>query len=334
MQAMTIKQPGGLDNIEVVSRDTPQPGPGEVLVRIHACSLNYHDYVVASGGIPVADGRIPMTDGAGEVTALGEGVTEFCVGDNVMSAFFPNWQEGAPQRGKVSIVPGEDIDGFAAEYVAAPATSFTRQPAGYSHAQAATLPCAALTAWRALMVDAQIKPGDIVLTQGSGGVSVFAIQFARAAGATVISTSSSDAKLQRLKELGAHHLINYKTDPDWGKTAAKIAGSGVDAVVEVGGPETLSQSIKACGIGGHIALIGVLTGVAGNISTATFFYKQLTMTGVTVGSQAHQRDMIRAIEANGIEPAIDRGFPMAELADAFRYQKAGKHLGKIVLDIQ
>lgn len=334
MKAATLKKPGGLDNIVIADRDPPEPGHGELLVKVAASSLNYHDYVVAIGGIPTQDGRILMSDGVGEVAAVGPGVSGWKPGDRVLSTFFPNWAGGGAPPELRAGVPGDHADGFAAEYAAMPATAFTRLPKGYSDAEAATLPCAAVTAWRALMVAARIKPGDIVLVQGSGGVSIFALQFAKAAGATVIATSSSGEKLDRLKDLGADHLINYKETPEWGKAAlAWTGGRGVDSIVEVGGPGTLTQSIDAARAGGHIALIGVLTGTSGEVPTALFMMKNIVMTGITVGSHEDQRDMIEAIEADGIKPVIDSHFPLADLAAAFRHQESQKHFGKIVLDI-
>ncbi|NNC60305.1 MAG: NAD(P)-dependent alcohol dehydrogenase, partial [Erythrobacter sp.] len=231
-------------------------------------------------------------------------------------------------------VPGDGIDGYARESVTAPTHWFTRAPAGYSAAQAATLTCAGLTAWRALFVDYALKPGDTVLVQGTGGVSIFALQLAKAAGANVIATSSSDEKLERVKALGADHVINYKQVEAWGPKALEITGGrGVDCVVEVGGPGTLDQSMLAARIGGHIALIGVLTGIAGPVQTALLFSKNLTVQGLTVGSRAMQIDMIAAIEANGLEPVISDHFALADLADAFRHQEANRHFGKICVDI-
>lgn len=334
MKAAVVRNPASLDSIDIVERPRPEPGPGEILVRVVASSLNFHDLAVVNGMIPTADGRIPMSDGAGEVVALGEGAAGFAVGDRVMSVFFPGWVDGEPGVAARMGVPGDHVDGFAAEYVAAPAHGFTRIPEGWSLAEAATLPCAALTAWSALFTAARIKPGDWVLVQGSGGVSVFALQFAKAAGARVIATSSSDEKLQRLGAFGAEHLINYRETPDWGAEAARRAdGEGVHAVVEVGGPATLAQSIHACRAGGRIALIGVLTGISGEIPTALFMMKKLQLHGITVGSIAGQRAMIAAIEANGIRPVIDSHFPLNRLADAFRHQEAQRHFGKIVVDV-
>ena len=334
MKVAAVKKPGGPGNLVIEERADPTPGRGEILVRVKASSLNYHDFVVVMGGIPTPDGRIPMSDGACEVVAVGEGTKKFKVGDKVLSLFFPNWYSGQPEMAGFASVPGDGADGFGAELVAAPETAFTRMPEGYSFEEAATLPCAALTAWRALMVEAKIKPGDWVLTQGTGGVSVFALQFAKAAGARVIATSSSDEKLKRLKELGADHLINYKDTPDWGKKAKALTGGrGVDEVVEIGGPGTLAQSIAASKMGGHISLIGVLTGVSGEVPTAALFSMNITLSGITVGSASMQEDMIAAIEANGIKPVLDQTFPLDKIADAFGHQASQKHFGKIIVSI-
>ena len=334
MKTAAVRKPGGPGNLIIEERPDPTPAAGEILVRIHASSLNYHDFAVIMGGIPTENGRIPMSDGAGEVLAVGEGVSRFKVGDKVLSLFFPNWQSGEIEASGFGEVPGDGADGFGAELVAAPETAFTRMPEGYSYREAATLPCAALTAWRALMVEARVKPGDWVLTQGTGGVSIFALQFAKAAGCRVISTSSSDTKLERLKELGADHVINYKTTPEWGKAAKKLTGGrGVDEVVEIGGPGTLAQSIAASRPGGHISLIGVLTGVSGEVPTAALFSLNITLSGITVGSRRHQEDMIAAIEANGIKPVLDKDFPLSEIAAAFAHQASQQHFGKITLSL-
>ncbi|MFZ4604759.1 MAG: zinc-dependent alcohol dehydrogenase family protein [Caulobacter sp.] len=333
MKVAAVKAPGGLQNIVIEERDRPTPGPGQILVRVRASSLNFHDFAVVAGMIRVPDGRIPMSDGAGEVVELGAGASLFKVGDQVLSTFFPNWSGGGPTLPRLLGVPGDSAEGFAAEYVAMPETAFTRIPKGWTPAQAATLPCAALTAWRALVVEAGIKPGDIVLTQGTGGVSIFALQLAKAAGATVISTSSSPEKLAKLKALGADHLINYKEEANWGAKAMELTGGrGVDAVVEIGGPGTMGQSIQACRIGGHISLIGVLTGVSGDIPTALAMSKNVCIQGITVGSRQDQEEMIAAIEANGIVPVIDSTFPLDQISAAFAHQMSQKHFGKICLE--
>jgi NADPH:quinone reductase-like Zn-dependent oxidoreductase len=335
MKAIQLHAPCGLDNLNFVDLpDVAAPGPGEISVRLHASSLNYHDYAVVMGMLPSADGRIPMSDGAGEVTAVGAGVPAYEVGDAVVSVFFPDWPDGRPPVDGFARVPGDGIDGYAREWVTAPASWFTRQPKGYSHAEAATLTCAGLTAWRALVVEGRLSAGQTVLVQGTGGVSIFALQFAKAMGATVIATSSSDDKLARLKLLGADHLINYKTTPEWGAAVLGLTGGkGVDHVVEIGGAGTLDQSMIATRIGGHISLIGVLAGYAGPVQTVLLMAKNLRVIGITVGSHQQQRDMIAAVEATGIKPVIDKSFPLAQLADAFRHQASGKHFGKIVVEM-
>lgn len=334
MRAIRLAKPGGLDKLALGEVEARAPGRGEISVRIGASSLNFHDYAVVMGMIPTPDGRIPMSDGAGEVTAIGEGVAEFAVGDKVVSTFFPHWDDGEPRLEVMREVPGDSADGFACEQVTAPVAAFTRAPVGYSDAEAATLTCAGLTAWRALVVNGGIKSGDSVLVQGTGGVSIFALQFAKAAGATVIATSSSDEKLARLTQMGADHVINYRQNEQWGAKARELTGGrGVDHVVEIGGAGTMPQSIQACRIGGHIALIGVLAGVTGEVPTVMVMQGNQRIEGLTVGARRHQQDMVRAIEANGIRPVIDRHFPLEGIADAFRHQESGKHFGKICLDI-
>ena len=333
MKAIIVKAPGGLERVQCIEMPDPgPPGPGMVRVRLHASSLNFHDYGVVTTPNRVSDGRIPMSDGAGLIEAIGESVTEFEVGDHVVSCFFPTWTEGGPAVGDFSTVPGDGVDGYAREIVVAPATAFTRAPKGYSLSEAATLTTAGVTAWRALVVNGALKAGDTVLVLGTGGVSIFALQIAKAMGATVIATSSSDDKLERTRSLGADHTINYRHHPDWGTRVLDwTGGSGVDHVIEVGGPGTLPQSMAAVAIGGHIALIGVLTGRAGEIATAHLMAKQARLQGLIVGSRRHQMDFVRAIDAADIKPVIDRSFDLDKIADAFRYEASGQHFGKICL---
>jgi NADPH:quinone reductase-like Zn-dependent oxidoreductase len=334
MKAIVLHAPGGLERLELVDIPDPGvPGPGEIRVRLHASSLNYHDYGVVSGRMPTEERRIPMSDGAGVVEAVGEGVTEFKAGDPVVSCFFPGWLEGPPPIGDFSTVPGDGVDGYAREAVVRPATWFTRAPEGFSHAEAATLTTAGLTAWRALVVNGGLKAGDVVLVLGTGGVSIFALQLAKAMGATIIATSSSDEKLERVRALGAGYTINYRQHEDWGLRARDwTGGRGVDHVVEVGGPGTLAQSIAAVRLGGHISLIGVLTGGAGEVPTGALMAKQARLEGLIVGNRRQQMDFVRAIEASGLRPVIDRSFGLAEIADAFRYEASGAHFGKIGLE--
>ncbi|WP_194792302.1 zinc-dependent alcohol dehydrogenase family protein [Pseudomonas sp. UFMG81] len=331
-KAIYVGPGGGYDKVQVGTCDVAAPAAGEITVRLHANSLNYHDFAVVSGMWGPSERRIPMADGAGEVIAVGAGVSEFKVGDAVVSTFFPDWLAGDAQVEGFASVPGDGIDGYAREQVTARATSFTLAPQGYSHAEAATLTTAGLTAWRALMSDDHLKPGDTVLVQGTGGVSIFALQFAKLAGATVIATSSSDAKLERLKALGADHLINYKTTPAWGEQVRRLTGNrGVDHVIEVGGPATLEQSMIAARIGGHVSLIGILTGVAGQLPLVQALVRQIRLQGVLVGSRAQQQAMVRAIDANGLRPVVDKHFELEQIVEAFRYQESNRHFGKICL---
>lgn len=334
MKGIVLRAPAGLERLELTDLPDPgAPGPGELRVRVHASSLNFHDYGVVTGALPSADGRIPMSDGAGVVEAVGEGVSDFAVGDRVVSCFFPTWQDGPPVVGDFSTVPGDGVDGYACEWVVRPATWFTPAPRGYSHAEAATLTTAGLTAWRALVVEGRLQAGDTVLVLGTGGVSIFALQLAKAMGARVVATSSSDEKLERLRALGADHTINYRREPDWGgRVRAWSGGRGVEHVIEVGGPGTLPQSIEAVRVGGHIALIGVLTGRSGEVPTAALMRKQVRLQGLVVGSRRQQFAFVRALEATALRPVIDRSFGLAEIAEAFRYEAAGRHFGKLCLE--
>jgi NADPH:quinone reductase-like Zn-dependent oxidoreductase len=332
-RAIIVPPGGGLDHVRVEERDAAPPGPGQISVRLHASSLNYHDYAVVSGRWAPTEPRIPMSDGAGVVEAVGPGVDEFAVGDHVVSTFFPNWFDGAPPVEDFATTPGDGIDGYARERVTTHWTAFTHAPKGYSHAEAATLTTAGLTAWRALHDDGQLRAGETVLVQGSGGVSVFALQFAKMAGATVIATSSAPEKLERLRALGADHVINYREDPSWGETARRLTGGrGVDHVIEVGGARTLEQSLQAVRAGGHVAQIGILSGTEGGFSLLPVLLRQIRLDGVLVGSRRQQKDMIRALEATAMRPVIDRSFPLEEIAAAFRHQEANRHFGKICLE--
>jgi len=331
-KAIIVQPGGGYDKVIIGEREAPEPGPGEIKVAIKASSLNYHDFAVVSGMWGPAEPRIPMADGAGEVIAVGAGVAEFKPGDHVVSTFFPTWQNGEPLVDSFATVPGDGIDGFARDVVTASVNAFTLAPKGYSFSEAATLTTAGLTAWRALFVEGGLKPGETVLVQGTGGVSIFALQFAKLAGARVIATSSSDEKLERLKAMGADHLINYKTDPQWGETASKLTnGYGVDHVIEVGGPATLAQSMIAARVGGHISVIGILSGVAGELNLLPILLRQLKLRGIIVGNRKQQQEMVAAIDVTGMKPVIDKSFAFEEIVAAFQYQETNRHFGKICL---
>ncbi len=333
MKAITIVTTNETTRLQQTTLpDPPAPGPREILIRWHATSLNYHDYLIAVGAIRVPDDRIPMSDGAGEVIATGADVTEWKSGDKVMSMFFPDWTEGKPTPAKTKAITGESIDGCMCELSCLPAKAVTAIPAGYDFAQAATLPCAALTAWRGLIVEGQLKPGDKVLIEGSGGMSIFALQIAKAAGAKIFATTSSEEKAERFEAMGAEAVVNYKTDERWGKTIFQLSDGGVDHVLDVGGGTTMRQSIEASAVGGHIASIGILGGGRkGELTFPKLFFKHLRITGLAVGSREMQQEMVAGLETLGISPVIDRRFGFSELEEAFRYQASGGHFGKVVV---
>lgn len=333
MRAYEIEQ-FGIDNLTIVERETPRPASGEVLVKMHAASLNYRDVMVVSGTynprmkLPA----IPFSDGAGEVVEIGEGVMKWSVGDRVCSTVIAGWIDGGPraETAKTAIGAGGS-DGVLSEYRSFDESSLVSVPEHLSFEEAATLPCAAVTAWNALVVSGNIKPGETVLTLGTGGVSIFAIQLAKAFGATVIATSSSDEKLEKVKALGADHVINYRTREDWDKAVLEITdGRGVDHVVEVGGTGTLTKSVKAVRVGGHIALIGALD-MAGEFNPIPVFMKGIRVQGIFVGSRQMFDDMNEKITVAKMHPVIDRTFEFEEAIEALRYMESGAHFGKIVL---
>jgi NADPH:quinone reductase and related Zn-dependent oxidoreductases len=331
MKSIQIKEGEGLGKIKIIEHEIPVPASGEIRVRWHATSLNYHDYMVAKGLLPTEEGRVPMSDGAGEIDAVGADVSRWKKGDKVMSLFFPKWQHGAPTIETTRFISGETIDGYATEYSVLSSNAVTAMPKDYSYTAAATLPCAGLTAWRALVVEGQIKSGDSVLIEGTGGMSIFALQFARMAGAQVFATTGSNEKIEQLKSMGATEVVNYKEDPKWGKTLFKKTG-GIDHVIDVGGNATMRQSIEAAKIYGKIYSIGILGGPKGEILFPKLFFKHLSIIGLAVGSAAMQKEMVKAVNANKFQPMLDKQFALEELGDAFRYQEKGKHFGKIVLE--
>jgi NADPH:quinone reductase-like Zn-dependent oxidoreductase len=333
MRAVVLESAYGIDNLRVVEKPDPKPGPGQIVVDIKAATLNYRDLVT----VTAPSGRTPFTpcsDGAGVVSAIGEGVTRVKVGDHVAPLFFQRWFAGEPTPEGLGGALGGTLDGVLQQKVLLSEQGVTPVPAGYTDEEAATLPCAGLTAWRGLVVQGKVKSGDVVVVQGTGGVSIFALQFAKVAGATVIVTSSSDEKLERAKALGADHLVNYRSTPDWAKEVRRITGNrGADHVIEVGGAGTFEQSLRAIRLGGKIAVIGILGGFVKDLNVATIFAANAFIHGVTVGSRDHFESMTRAIEANGIKPVIDRRFSLDESRDAFECMQAGAHFGKILLTV-
>ncbi|MFL5246008.1 MAG: NAD(P)-dependent alcohol dehydrogenase [Gemmataceae bacterium] len=324
-----------LDAFRVVERQEPKPGYGQVQVKVRACSLNYRDLLMATGTydprIPLP--MVPLSDGAGEVTEMGPGATRFKVGDSVAACFMPGWIEGKLTPAKSATALGASKGGMLADYVVLPEEGLVAIPDHLSFEQAATLPCAAVTAWNALIAQGGLKAGDSVLLQGTGGVSLFALQFAKITGARILLTSSSDEKLARALKLGASDGINYRTTPDWDKRVRELTnGNGVDHVVEVGGAGTLPKSFKAVATGGLISLIGVLTG-GGEVNPMPLLMKGVTMRGIYVGSRAMFEAMNRAIGLHKLEPVIDRVFNFDQISEALQYLKSGAHFGKIVMRV-
>lgn len=323
------------DGLRLIETPEPKPGPGDVLVRVRACSLNYRDQAMVLGryiGGPVPTDTVPLSDGAGEIAALGEGVSGFSVGDRVAGIFFQGWMDGQPGPHVGPALGGAGAQGMAQDYVVLPAAGVVRIADSLSFEEAACLPCAGVTAWNALMEGPRaVKPGDSVLVLGTGGVSLLALQIAKAAGAHVVATSSSDAKLARVKALGADHVINYRDTPGWGAEAFGLAG-GVDHVVEVGGAGTLAQSIAAVGFGGEIALIGVLTR-EGDTSPHGLMFKGASIRGIFVGSKAMAGKLDAFIDAHGIKPVIDRRFAMEDMLAAYHYQSSPELFGKVVVTL-
>jgi NADPH:quinone reductase-like Zn-dependent oxidoreductase len=330
MRQIKLANPGGLENLNLVTADKPSPKSDQILIKVSASSLNFHDLLVALGNIPTADGRVVLSDCAGEVVEVGSGVNDWSVGDKVMSCCYPHWRSGEPRYDLLSFI-GDNEDGYSTEYMAISEKSVTAMPKGWSMKEAATLPCAGLTAWHALVERGNLKAGQTVLIQGSGGVSIFALQLAKSMGAKVIATTSSEEKMAKLKALGADEVINYKEEPAWGKAVlTKTGGVGVDHVVEVGGGGTFGESVRAAKLGGHIALIGVLSGPAvSEIVLPRIFMKQITLSGVAMANHQSQLALVDYLNSSDIRPIISDTFDLADLQAAFQHQIANKHFGKI-----
>lgn len=327
----------GLDHLKLAERPDPTPGAGQVLLRMRAASLNYRDLMMVAGSynpkqrLPL----IPCSDGVGEVVAVGDGVTRLTVGDRVATLFCQDWMGGRPSVEELRSTLGGPLDGTLAELMVLPETGVIRVPEHLSDAEAATLPCAALTAWNSLAEHGRVAAGDTVLVQGTGGVSIFALQFAQLLGARVIVTSRRDDKLVKARRLGAWQEINSLDDIEWGKTARALTGGvGVDHIVEVGGAGTLAQSLQAVRIGGHISLIGVLAGGASELSIVPVFMKNVRIQGLLVGSRKAFERMNRAIAQHELRPVVDRVFPFAEAREAFEHVRSGAHFGKVCIGFE
>ncbi|MGI8649311.1 MAG: zinc-dependent alcohol dehydrogenase family protein [Rubrobacter sp.] len=336
MKTWELQDDFGIGNLKLVEKPDPEPNPGEVVVAVKACSLNFRDYQVVRGQydpkMPLP--RVPFSDGAGEVVAVGEGVSRFEVGDRVTSIFMRDWVGGAIEPHHAATALGGAIDGMLSEKVVLPEHGLTLIPDHLSYAEASTLPCAAVTAWNGLVTKGGLKAGDTVLALGTGGVSIFALQIGKMFGAKAIITSSSDEKLKRARELGADATINYKNNPDWEKEVLSLTdGRGVDHVVEVGGPETFGRSLAAVRMGGNVAMIGVLTGVKGEVPTAAILRKSVRVQGIYVGSREMFEAMNRAISLHEMRPVVDVTFPFEEVPDALNHMGGASHFGKIVVEV-
>jgi NADPH:quinone reductase-like Zn-dependent oxidoreductase len=337
MKVYEIQGSFGLDNLRVAERSDPIPGHGQVMVRMKAVSLNYRDILTVTGlynpkqPLPL----VPCSDGVGEVVAVGEGVSRFKESDRVAAIFCQRWIGGTPTYERLRSTLGGPRDGTLAEFVLLDEDGAVLLPEHLSDEEAATLPCAGLTAWSALAEYGNVGPGDIVLIQGTGGVAIFALQFAHLLGAKAIVTSSSYDKLERARQLGAWQEINYIDDSDWGKTARELTGGvGVDHVVDIGGGKTLEQSLRAVRIGGEISLVGVLSGAAADLNLLPVFMKNVRIQGIVVGSRDGFEAMNRAIAMHQMRPVVDRVFPFAEAKEAFEFVMSGAHFVKVCIAIE
>lgn len=335
MRSYRLPRATSLDDLALVEADAPRPGRGQVLVRMRAASLNYRDLMVATGRYGRGDvppGLVPLSDGAGEVAEVGPEVTRFRAGDRVAGIFMQSWIGGAIRPDDFDSALGGSIDGVLSEYRVFGEDGLVRLPTHLSFAEGATLPCAAVTAWNALYGSRPLASGDTVLVLGSGGVSVFALQFARAAGARIIATSSSDEKLERMRALGASDGVNYRMSPDWEQDVRRLTdGRGVDHVVEVGGGGTLQKSIAAAAMGGHVHLIGVLTG--GQVDPTAILRGGVTVRGVYVGSREMFENMNRTVALHGVKPVVDKTFEFEDAKAAYEHLRSGSHLGKVVIAV-
>ncbi len=332
MKAFELHPEDGFDALRLVERGQPGVGPTDVRVRVHAVSLNYRDLMVARGSKKRARPIVPASDGSGEVIEVGTAVKRHTIGDRVAAAFFPTWLDGTLAEEHHANALGGSLDGMLAEEKVLPEQAWVKIPSRYSFEQASTLPCAGVTAWHALFEYGALRPGQTVLVQGGGGVSTFTLQLARSSGAAVVATSSSAAKRERLKQMGAAATIDYSTEPKWGEIArAAAGGGGVDVVVEVGGAGTFDQSIAALRYGGRMSLLGILAGTQGPINTYAIFHKNIHIHGVYVGSVAMFERLVRALEHSTTDPVIDRVFAFEDTRRAYEYLASGAHFGKVVI---
>ncbi len=337
MKKYVVQGSFGFDHLEMIDAPAPEPGPGQVVVKVKAVSLNYRDLMTVQGlynpnqPLPLT----PLSDGCGEVAAVGPGVTRVSTGDRVCTCFFQKWVKGTPTPAEARGTLGGPLDGTLAEFMLADEQGLVTPPAHLSDEEAATLPCAALTAWTALIELGGLRAGQTVLTMGSGGVAVFGLQFAKMAGARVIALSSTPEKCERLKSLGADAAVNYREVPEWHKPVRELTGGdGVDHVLELGGKETLEQSLRSARIRGRVSIIGNLSGINASLNLRHFIAGALTVQGIFVGPRINFENMDRAISQHGLKPVVDRVFPFAEAREAMRHMTDKKHFGKVVVRVE
>ena len=335
MKVFQIQDDWSMDHLKIAERGQPQPGPGEVLLQMKAASINYRDLVVPLRGYGAFTGTLPLvpiSDGVGEVVEVGAGVTRVSTGDRACPMFMQKWIAGEPDLNRLTSTLGGPMDGVMQEYMVVGEEGLAKAPEYLTNEEAATLPCAALTAWSALVTEGDVKAGDTILLQGTGGVSLFALQFSKLLGAKVIIISSSDDKLEKAAALGADEGINYKNTPEWGKAVKKLTGGkGVDHIIEVGGEKTLPQSLRVIRPGGTISMIGVLSGINMGVSLGLIVTRKVRLQGITVGHRDSFEAMTRAMSQHQIKPAVDRVFPFEELKEAMEYLQQEKHFGKICI---
>lgn len=335
MKVFQIQDDWSMEHLKVAERTQPKPGPGEVLLHMKAASVNYRDLVVPLRGYGSFTGTLPLvpiSDGVGEVAEIGTGVTRVATGDRVCPMFMQKWIAGEPDLNRLTSTLGGPMDGVMQEYMVMDEEGLAKAPEYLTNEEASTLPCAALTAWSALITEGNVKAGDTVLLQGTGGVSLFALQFSKLIGAKVLIISSSDDKLKKAAALGADEGINYKNAPEWGKAVKKLTGGkGVDHIIEVGGEKTLPQSLRVIRPGGTISMIGVLSGINMGVSLGLIVTRKVRLQGITVGHRDSFEAMTRAMSQHQIKPVIDRLFPFEELKEAMEYLRQGKHFGKICI---
>ncbi|MFM7027150.1 MAG: zinc-dependent alcohol dehydrogenase family protein [Chakrabartia sp.] len=322
----------GIEALRLDTRDLPEPSFGEVRVRMTAAAINHRDLGILAGAYPTKPDVIPFSDGAGVVEAVGPGVTGFAPGDAVISSFYPDWESGPANAANHARSLGCESDGVLAEHAVLPATALVLAPKTLEAAAAATLPCAGLTAWSALFTEGQLRAGETVLIQGTGGVAIFALQLARMVGARVILLTGDDAKADRARAMGADHIINYRKTPEWADAVlAATGGAGVDLVVELGGQDTLPQSLNCVKVGGRISIIGVLSGLVAPIPVPPILFRHIHLTGITVGHRSDLAALVQAIDANGLVPVVDGSFDFDDARAAYAALPKGTHFGKLVV---